>query len=64
MPEDAVISNGCVRLKLKSNEVGKDNIGTIKKEVVLDERSLSYNIQTASKLLQEWYLKKVGDVNA
>ena len=44
--------------------MGKDNIGTIKKEVVLDERSLSYNIQTASKLLQEWYLKKVGDVNA
>lgn len=64
VPEDAVISNGCVRLKLKSNEWVKTILEQSKKKVVLDERSLSYNIQTASKLLQEWYLKKVGDVNA
>ena len=63
VPEEAVISDGCIRLPL-DKQIWVDTIlDTSNKEIQLNSKSKDYNIQYASKLLENWYLNKVGELN-
>lgn len=64
IPEEAVISNCCVRLDLTSAEWCDTILSIANKPVSLDERSASYDITKAALKLEEIYLKKVGENNA
>lgn len=64
IPEEAVISNCCVRLDLTSEEWCDTILSIANKLVVLDARSNSYDITKAVLKLEEIYRKKVGENNA
>lgn len=64
IPEEAVISDGCLRLNLKDNNWANNIVRYAKRIVTLDNRSSAYDIKAASKLLEEWYIRKVGEQNA
>lgn len=64
IPEEAVISDCCVRLDLTSEEWCDTILSIAKKPVVLDARSNSYDITKAAPKLEEIYRKKVGENNA
>ncbi len=64
IPEEAVISNCCVRLDLTSEEWCDTILSIANKQVVLDARSNSYDITKAVLKLEEIYRKKVGENNA
>lgn len=58
IPEEAIISNGCMRLDLKSNLWMDTVLNCPNVKVELDERSKAYEIDAASKALERWYLSK------
>lgn len=58
IPEEAIISNGCIRLDLKSNLWMNTILNSLNVKVKLDERSKAYEIVGASKTLERWYLRK------
>lgn len=64
IPEEAVISNCCVRLDLTSEKWCDTILSIANKLVVLDARSNSYDITKAVLKLEEIYRKKVGENNA
>ena len=64
IPEEAVISDCCVRLELTSEEWCDTILSIANKSVVLDARSNSYDIAKAVLKLEEIYIKKVGENNA
>ena len=61
IPEEAVISNGCVRLDINSDKWVEIIMDFSKKEVKLDNRSNAYRIEEASRLLCDKYMNMVGD---
>lgn len=60
IPEEAIISDGCVRLDLNVDDWVNFLINFKKIKPVLDYRSNNYNINIASKKLEEWYEKRIG----
>lgn len=62
IPDEAVISNGCIRLSLDDETWAETIIKYEGKEVVLDDRSKAYEIEDASKRLEGWYLMKYNSV--
>lgn len=61
IPEEAVISDACVRLDINSNKWVDTIINCNTKEVNLDCRSDAYEIEKASKVLIDKYMNMVGD---
>lgn len=61
VPEEAVISNGCMRLDLNSNKWVDAIISYNRKKVNLDCRSDCYKIEKASQLLLNNYMDMVGE---
>ena len=56
VPEEAIISDGVVRLNLEDINAWVDTILEMEnKSVNLDDRSRDYNIQTAVNKLEKWY---------
>lgn len=64
IPEEAVISDCCIRLDLTSEEWCDTILSIANKPVVLDARSNSYDITKASLKLEEIYRKKWEENNA
>jgi glycosyltransferase involved in cell wall biosynthesis len=64
IPEEAVISDGCVRLNLDDDSWAETVMEYANKKVILDDRSDAYEINTASRLLEKLYLRKVGGKHA
>lgn len=62
IPEEAVISDGCVRLELDNPNWVSTIISLENKKVNLDERSKLYEIGKASKLLEDRYLEMVREI--
>jgi glycosyltransferase involved in cell wall biosynthesis len=60
IPEEAVISDGCIRLDLEDENWVDTIFEVASKKVHLDERAESYKIQIASMFLENWYLNKNG----
>lgn len=59
IPEEAIISDGVVRLELENKEEWMNIIlKVINKKVILDDRSKAYDIRTAVHKLEEWYEEK------
>ena len=61
IPEEAIISNGCTRLNLNVDTWVNFLINIKKNKTILDNRSSDYEIDFASKKLEMWYLKRVGE---
>ena len=59
VPEEAVISDGCIRLTLNSDKWEESILNMIGKPVHLDSRSNDYNINIAVKKLEDWYEKNI-----
>ena len=64
IPEEAIISNACVRLELTDKCWAKTAIEYADKKVILNNRSEAYEIGRASEILENIYLEKVGDLDA
>lgn len=64
IPEEAIISDGCIRLSLKDNNWVDTILKYASREVHLDDRSKAYNISYASMDLENKYLTKVGECYA
>lgn len=64
VPEEAVISDGCIRLELNSGNWLEKIFECENKEVTLNKRSRDYDIRIAIKILEEWYIQKVKEKNA
>ncbi len=60
VPEEAVISDGCIRLELSDNKWVETILEYSEKTVTLDERSTLYNINIAAKKMEKIYLEKLG----
>ena len=59
VPDEAIISNGCVRIDL-NKDLWVNKLSTLKlTEIKLTENSKAYNIDIASKKLCEYYLEKI-----
>ena len=59
VPDEAIISNGCVRIDL-NKDLWVNKLSTLKStEIKLTENSKAYNIDIASKKLCEYYLEKI-----
>lgn len=58
VPEEAIISDGCIRLDLQETKWKDCILGIADKNVNLDNRSEEYDIHHAVKILESWYLKK------
>lgn len=61
IPEEAVISDGVVRLNLKSPNWINSILSMENKTVVLNEKSINYDIYYAVKKLENWYEDRVKD---
>lgn len=61
IPEEAVISDSCLRLSLEDTIWVDKILEYADKDVHLDERSKDYDIKNASRILEKWYLEKVGE---
>lgn len=64
IPEEAIISDSCVRLDLNSNQWVDTILEMSSKKVNLDSRSESYDISKAVLKLEKIYVKKVGEIHA
>ena len=62
IPEEAVISNGVKRLKLSDKNWAENALKSAGDAVILNENSNGYNIEYASKELQDWYINKNNEV--
>lgn len=61
IPEEAIISNGVVRLSLQSPNWVSTILSMANKIVVLNENSKDYDIYYAVKKLEDWYEDKVKE---
>ena len=61
VPEEAIISDGCVRLELSDSNWANQILAMAGKTVVLDKRSENYNIKYAVKKLENWYEDRVKE---
>ena len=61
VPEEAIISDGCVRLELSDPNWANQILAMAGKTVVLDKRSENYNIKYAVKKLENWYEDRVKE---
>ena len=59
IPEEAIISNGVVRLSLQSPNWVSAILSMENKIVVLNENSKDYDIYYSVKKLEDWYEDKV-----
>lgn len=58
IPEEAIISNGVKRLKLSDENWEYEALRIAGKTIVLNEKSIEYNIEYAAKKLEKWYMNK------
>lgn len=63
IPKEAIISDGCLRLSLKEDKWVDSILEYAERKVILDDRSKAYDIRKASKLLEEWYIRKAEEKN-
>ena len=61
IPEEAIISNGVVRLSLQSPNWVSAILSMENKIVVLNKNSKDYDIYRAVKKLEDWYEDKVKE---
>lgn len=61
IPEEAIISNGCTRLDLDIDTWVNFLLNTKKNKLIIDYRSNEYDINFASKKLENWYIKRIGE---
>jgi len=64
IPEEAIISNGCVRLGLDSDNWIDAVLSASKIDVILDNHSKDYDIRSASLYLETKYLEMAGEKHA
>ena len=60
IPEEAIISNGVKRLSLSDNNWVDEIIKMADEHVELNEKSKEYNIDYATKKLEQWYINKIS----
>ena len=58
IPEEAIISNGVKRLKISDENWEYEALRIAGKTIVLNEKSIEYNIEYAAKKLEKWYMNK------
>ena len=63
IPDEAIISDGVVRLSLKDSDWVKEILALADKKVTLNEKSYAYDIQYAVKKLENWYEEKAAIVS-
>lgn len=61
VPSEAIISDGVVRLNLEDSEWVNTILSMENKKVILDERSMDYEIHSAVKKLEDWIEEKVNE---
>lgn len=61
VPSEAIISDGVVRLNLEESDWVNTILLMENKQVVLDERSMDYEIHSAVKKLEDWIEEKVNE---
>lgn len=59
VPEEAIISNGVRRLELSDSQWIDAIFEIAGKKIELNEKSREYNIDYASKKLEDWYMDKI-----
>lgn len=63
IPDEAIISNGCIRRNL-NDDINEwvETVLSEKQEVVLNENSMEYDIKSKAPLLVTWYLERIREI--